>query len=313
MAELNFGRDASMTEDAAGQRQTQSAVYTPDYSGKVAKPSAGMMSEEISDPNRISVTVADYKTPLVILFGPPSCGKTMTLIRLTRYLQSVGYTVQPETSFRPAYDSNYKSLCENFDQMIGNEDAARSTSRINFMLVKVLSGGRPVCQILEAPGEHYFDPRNPKAAFPKYVNTIISSPNRKIWTVIVEPDSTGKMDDAGRRNYVAKLRGLKSQISPRDKIVFIFNKIDETPFVVSPGVVKTGLAMQHVSYLYPDIFVPFKNQNPITKLWKEYNFDFCPFHTGYFVDDAGGVKTFQQGHDIYPRKLWSVILKRIRG
>lgn len=42
---------------------------------------------DYSDPNDVMVTISDLKTPLVILFGPPSCGKTMTLIRLSRYLK----------------------------------------------------------------------------------------------------------------------------------------------------------------------------------------------------------------------------------
>ena len=50
----------------------------------------GVASEEQNDPNSITVTVSDPNTPIVILYGPPSCGKTMTLVRMTRYLQSQG-------------------------------------------------------------------------------------------------------------------------------------------------------------------------------------------------------------------------------
>lgn len=32
-------------------------------------------SEELTDPNTIVVTIADDRTPLVLLVGPPSCGK----------------------------------------------------------------------------------------------------------------------------------------------------------------------------------------------------------------------------------------------
>ena len=50
----------------------------------VSKPIAdfvGSTVEERLDPNRIQVTVKDKDVPLVLLFGPPACGKTMTLIR----------------------------------------------------------------------------------------------------------------------------------------------------------------------------------------------------------------------------------------
>ena len=50
----------------------------------------GFSTEELNDPNKIKVTISDTTTPIVVLFGPPSCGKTMTLVRLARYLQNQG-------------------------------------------------------------------------------------------------------------------------------------------------------------------------------------------------------------------------------
>jgi DNA polymerase III delta prime subunit len=273
----------------------------------------GMTQEEIKDPNKIKVEIANYQIPIVVLFGPPSCGKTMTLIRLTRYLRSMGYTVQPVTSFRPSYDKNYGDMCKNFDNMINSDDAAASTSRINFMLVEVLQNGRPICQILEAPGEHYFDPNNISAEFPTYVYEIIRSSNRKIWTIVVEPDNTGHLDSEKRRNYVTRIHSLKQKINLKDDIVFCFNKVDQTPFVISPGNVRIGELVKHTNYLYSNIFVPFMNQNPITKLWRPYNFDFFAFQTGYFVEASDGTLRFTEGNDVYPNKFWAIILNKIRG
>ena len=113
----------------------------------------GLNANELNDPNKINITIADKKTPIVILFGPPSCGKTMTLVRLTRFLKSEGYKINPIKTFRPSYDENYKYICENYDAMINQTDAAHSTDRINFMLVEVIKDGKRICQILEAPGE----------------------------------------------------------------------------------------------------------------------------------------------------------------
>ena len=44
----------------------------------------GLDDNERKDPNSIAVTIADKETPIVVLFGPAACGKTMTLVRLTR-------------------------------------------------------------------------------------------------------------------------------------------------------------------------------------------------------------------------------------
>jgi len=321
MAEMNFGPGndtVNAAEEVKENEQEQAFEPAPqeqmnfEPAQNVETNSAGMTMEELNDPNKITVTIANTKTPLVILFGPPSCGKTMTLVRLTRYLQSKGYAVQPVSSFRPTYDKNYSAMCDGFDNMINSEDAAESTSRINFMLVQVLYQGKPLCQILEGPGEYYFKPEEPNAKFPKYVNAIIHSPNRKIWAIMVEPDNTNpRMDVIARRNYANKVKRLKTSISPRDKVIFVFNKIDETPFVVSPGNVKYGLALQHTDYLYPNIFVPFKNENPITKWFQPNNFGFVAFQTGDFSEAADGTLTFQEGHEVYPRNLWKMIRKRI--
>lgn len=275
---------------------------------------AGMTYEELNDANKIKVTIADYNTPLVVFFGSPACGKTMTLVRLTRYLRSKGYTVEPDTAFRPAYDKNYKDMCQNFDTMINREDAAEATAKINFMLVKVMYNGKTLCQILEGPGEYYYDPKKPQAPFPKYVNAIINSNNRKIWAIMVEPDKTNpRMDDEQRRQYVTKIHKLKTKISPRDKVLFVFNKIDETPFVINATTINYTEALKHTKYLYPNIFVPFTNTNPITKFWNPYRCDFVAFQTGDFSEAADGTLTFEEGNEIYPKNLWNIILKRIRG
>lgn len=321
MAELDYGNPIAAIDDALVENETENtaSVSQPSISMDGMTPIGQTMeetysSEELNDPNKISVAIADYKTPLVVLFGPPACGKTMTLIRLTRYLQSRGYIIQPVTSFRPTFDRNYSNMCDNFTSMINSDEAAKSTSKINFMLIQVIHNGRTICQILEGPGEHYFHPQEPKKPFPRYVNAIINSQNRKIWAIMIEPDNTNrKMDSTARRNYVSKIHLLKTKIRPQDKVMFIFNKIDETHYVQNPGNIKTGLAIQQTEFLYPNVFVPFKNQNPITKLWKENSFDFCPFQTGDFSKAADGTLTFEQGNDIYPQKLWKVILKRIRG
>lgn len=312
MADINFG--LPQHEDAVNPEEMATMNSGTELSDDTQVNDNGMTMEELKDPNKIKVTIADYKSPLVVLFGPPACGKTMTLIRLTRYLKGKGYSVRPITSFRPAFDKNFQKMCEDFGSMINSDDAADSTSKINFMLVEVLYGGKPLCQILEGPGEYYFNPGNPNAKFPKYINAIINSNNRKIWAVMVEPDNTNsRMDVEARRHYVDKIHSLKTRISPRDKVIFVFNKIDETPFVVGPGNIKYGLALEHTDFLYPNIFVPFKNVNPITKAWQPYNFDFVAFQTGDFSVAADGTLAFQEGHDIYPKKLWEIIQKRIKG
>lgn len=265
---------------------------------------------ELNDPNSINVSITNTTVPLVILFGPPSCGKTMTLVRLTRYLSRKGFDVQPKKNFRPAYDENYKQLCNGFNSLINSNDAAESTNRINFMLIEVLKGGKSICQLLESPGEFYFDKNNPNAPFPNFLNTIFSKDNRKIVAMMLEPDW---LEDADRKNYVRKILDMKRKMRSRDRSIIVFNKIDKTPFVIAPGRINRRSALKEVRDLYPDLIESFKNLNPITSLWKPYEVDFVPFQTGDYSMTSSGRTTFQEGPDEYPRMLWEKILKGITG
>lgn len=271
----------------------------------------GLSNEELNDPNKISVVIADKDAPIVVLFGPPACGKTMTLVRLTRYLSENGYTVTPVRTFRPTYDTNYSDLCDNFDTMINQDDAAQSTNRISFMLVKVSKKGRTICQLLEAPGEYYFNPKAPNSPFPRFFNAIKACKCRKIWAVMVEPDWGNEPD---RLNYVNRIKYLRRQMTTKDKSIIIYNKIDKTEFLIDgSGNAHIGHAIKNIRDLYPGIFEPFRNMRPISNWFTPYNCDFTIFQTGDYSTANDGTSVFQQGSDVFPRKLWSIIVKRVRG
>ncbi len=294
--------------------ENQSSIFasdgnTGDENSTVASSTAGLSQTEMQDPNKITVTVSDEKTPLVILFGPPACGKTMTLVRMTRFLKDKkDYTIKPDETFRGAEDEHYAEMCENFNEMITNESAAKSTSRLSFMLVKVFNkSGKPICQILEAPGEYYFDPgkTQPNTQFPTFVNTIINGNYRKIWLFMVEPNWKSYKD---RKGYSNRIAFLKRKMDQKDKVIFVLNKIDmEDQLVIGRGKVNISEARQSVERNYEGIFNPFKNQNPVTKLWKAYNCDFVPFQTGDYVESMDGL-VWQPGTDTYCEALWNCII-----
>lgn len=299
----SLSAEETSTTPSSQDKVTYTAESTP------AKSIHGLSEAEMADPSKILVTVSDTQAPLVILFGPPACGKTMTLVRMARFLHSKGYQVKPIRSFRPAEDKHYQKLCDEFPQMINSSDAAQSTALISFMLVEILKGGRRLCQILEAPGEYYFNPNDPNAPFPSYVNTIIACRNRKVWTIMVEPDWKNPTDCS---NYVTRIADyLKPKMSPKDHVVFVYNKIDRTVFVRSKGNVNVTEAIKNVKYAYPNIFVPFMNQNPITKWFREYNCEFVPFQTGTFTETLNGGITYQEGPEEYCVQFWKAIKQYI--
>ena len=270
----------------------------------------GLSAEELNDVNKIRITISDTAAPVIVLFGPASCGKTMTMVRLSRFLQGQGYQLIPDRSFRPSYDQNYKNLCDNFSSIVNSDDAASRTDNISFMLVKVVKEGRTICQILEGPGELYFDPNKANQDWPTYVHYLLNNTSlRKVFLPFVEPNFG---EEETRRNYVSTINQLK-QNTDKQKYVFLYNKIDKTPFVISPGKVHLNHAKHQVEVDYPGIFARFKNLNPITSLWRPEDFDFVPFQTGTYTQPTSGSLVYIQGSDRYPQILWETLMHCIRG
>ena len=56
------------------------------------------------------IKIGDKRAPIIMLFGPPTSGKSMTLVRLARYLRKQGYTVKADPTFKS--DNAYKARCD---------------------------------------------------------------------------------------------------------------------------------------------------------------------------------------------------------
>ena len=264
--------------------------------------------------NTYNVVITDHNAPMVILFGPPSCGKTMTLVRLTRYLSGT-YDFMPDQAFRNSTDSEFNELCRNFNAAVGADRAADGTKYIDFMLLRVNErrNGRTICQFVESPGEFLFNPKDPTAQFPAYLHQIVASRNRKIWLIFLEPG----MSQGDRFAYVKKIQNLRSLIGSRDRIIFVENKVDlpaTSSFVLSQTNINITGLFSYVDGLYPQLFSSF-TVNGLFGPRKQY--DFTAFQTGTYVEgqDSNGrpYKSFQAGHDSHPSRLWQIIYRRIRG
>ncbi len=271
----------------------------------------GLTAEEERDPNKIIVNISD-PSPIVILFGAGNSGKTMTLIRLTRYLKKQGYKVEPDRIFRPSNSKLYQDMCDTFDNTVNSDYAAASTQTLSFMLVKVMNKyGEPICQILEAPGEHYFSEKDTKKGFPTYINKIGELDNRKTWVFIVEKDWK---DSDIRKAYADKIVSMQSQDAVvNDKIIFTCHKADLHKALFDGGVPNRAQFFKDINNQYPNIFSKYLNKNPITSWFRKYNFDFIVFSAGRFNKTEDGGQVYNQSNDRFAADLWKAIHKTIKG
>lgn len=301
MAKSNF--DINNDSNPQPEDATNAAPTVTDQSD-------GNMSNYEANANDV-VVIAD-PSPVIILFGAGSSGKTMTLIRLTRYLIQEGYKVSPERTFRDARDKKYQEKCNNFIGLVNDTRAPERNNPIDFMLVKVMDKwGRPICQLLEAPGEHYFDKDAPTRPFPTYINTISQSNNRRTWVFIVEKDWENQVD---RNNFAQKITDLQQQhVSTQDKVIFTCHKADLHGHFITGGQYNVALFFNDIANQYPNIFSKYVNTNPITKLWQKYNFDFVIFSAGTFSEDGKGRLNYVESKPSNPALLWRSILKTVKG
>lgn len=264
--------------------------------------------EELRDVNAISVTIPDQNTPIVVFFGSQASGKTLALMRMIRFLESHDHQVIPEEVFRPKTDRHYARMCSELKNMVYNNYTPGGTDVISFMLVKVLNPiGQPVCQILEAPGEHYFD-GSPNLDFPTYINAIRTSPNRKVWVFFVEQ---GWGEDQSERNlYAQKICSMQGLVSPNDKVVFLFNKADRQRSrgqYDKSGKPRKELFFNQIKREYPGIFTKYQNTGLTRLLYGEYNFKAICFSSGIFNKTNDGREVWTLESDWYCSELWNAI------
>ena len=272
---------------------------------------------ELSQPiDEDDINIGDKKAPIIMLFGPPSSGKSMTLVRLARYLRKNGYTVKADYTFKS--DAAYKMRCENFHASLNTKEALVGTGLNEFLMLKIIKHGNTVCQILEAPGEHYFNPKKPNEVSPRnfrpYLTTIIRKlSNRKIWIFITEAEWNvhASVKDA----YVSRINGCKHQLlNATDRVIILYNKVDKKEELFESGKLHISAAEKAMKDEYEGLAPIFKNPNPITSLWRSFNYSFVPFCTGYYTEQNIGERArYNESEEHYPKHLWAEIMKCLKG
>lgn len=295
--------DIKVGGDETPVEEQQDIDVTPDSDGNTT-----VIDED-------DIKIGDKRAPIVMLFGPPTSGKSMTLVRLARYLRKQGYTVKADPTFKS--DDAYKARCEQFHKNLNTTEALQGNALNEFLMVKVINHGTTVCQILEAPGEHYFNPKKPEEVSPRnfrpYLTEIIRNlSNRKIWVFITEAE--WNVHASVKDSYVSRIRGCKNQLlKSTDRVVILYNKVDQKEELFEDGQLHVSSAEKAMKDEYEGLSTIFKNPNPITSLWRAFNYRFVPFCTGYYTKQVGGKHKYNESEERYPRLLWTELMKCFKG
>ncbi len=280
---------------------------------QVAETTQSYLTEaEIKDPNSIIVEIST-QSPIVVLFGTPSSGKTMALIRLTRYLRENGFNVEPVRDFRPTNSAFYQECCDEFDNFVNSDVAPPSTGKLNFLLLNVTKNGNSICQILEAPGEHFFNKSSQNEEFPTYIHSVANNSLSKVWIFFLEK---GWESDGIRSGYAKRITNLFGKVRSKDSIILLCNKADVQRDYIDGDKPMVSKFQRDINQLYPAIFEKLgESKGVFGKMFasKSYKSEFVVFSAGAFTSRQDGGKTFIAGSSYYPAKLWEAISRAVKG
>jgi GTPase SAR1 family protein len=313
-----FGINLDGAAASAAPHETHEAIKLEDL-----LPPAGtvevaeyLTDEEQRDVNSIEIGIS-RNIPIVILFGARASGKTMALVRLSRWLQNNGYSIEPVRDFRPSNSKHYEKMCDEFSQNIYRSTAQDSTSVLNFMLAEVSKDGKSICQILEAPGEHYFDEKKPNMDFPTYIKGLKNAKVNgkrvpKTWVFIVECKWKGFEGQSIRPQYAKQIVKMLRNVSADDRIILLCHKADiQSHYFVKDNPVESKF-LDDIKSDYAPMFEKLNN-NLFGKMFKSetFKYDFVVFSAGEFNKRSDGKQQYTESDDKYPARLWKAIHKSV--
>lgn len=252
---------------------------------------------------KLGLSIIDKRTPIIVPFAPRYLGKTCLLHRLIHYIRNNGYIVQLDKIALCQHFNHSIDVLDEYTKYLCSECSPCATTIPIFGRVFDWNGKTKV-QFVDFPGDFLYNINHPNS--PSVLKDIIASPNEKIWLFMLELDGLGGQIE--RTNYSERIMKVAAYVSPNDKVIAVVNKID----LCSQNLKSKKDIRQAICHQYPTVLNCFKNQNPVTKLWKPYNCDIIPFTAGSFWRTCDNKERFQPGLDTYPKQLWKAIFKNLR-
>jgi hypothetical protein len=285
----------------------------PDNLGKPMVPknenkeNVGSQENAINEmPGSIRINTAAITKPVILLIGPATVGKTVTLIRLAKFLEKgADYEVKPNKNFRS--DNAYNETCEKYFELLRNTQFPPDpTTGLDFLLVDIKLKGKTMFHILEAPGEHYFNPKFPNIDwFYPYFMEILNKQIQKIFVFMFVDGFLS--NDSAQQAYSSRLSQIVPHVNSdsNDKIIFCLNKVDTLGGMINSKVdnsISSELIIENTNYqtLKHRILSNREIKSP----------PFVAFSSGQFSPIGNGNMAWTLSKDSYPLALWKAINKK---
>lgn len=254
--------------------------------------------------------ITDKNIPVVILWGAPNVGKTFTLCSLLMSLRKQGYYFQIKESYRTylkTYGNNeFKAVCHSFEEILWTL-IPHIGLYIGGTLHEISKSGRSICQIIDESGELYFGNQN--IFFTDY---LLGHSFKRIWVVIIDLNCSEKNHNYDI-HYANQIKQIREKSNDSDKLILLVNKIDQTPYMISPIDFRMNALKNEIESKFPFLYDSLKEKNSFKKIFCSLKCVILPYTYGYIsviVDDYGNeYQRWCIGEDIFPQKLIKEILK----
>ncbi|AUP78332.1 hypothetical protein [Flavivirga eckloniae] len=258
---------------------------------------------EKEEPTTIQEVITGQLHENVVVFvGPREVGKTVTLMRLIHYLKNTrNIKIEPNQTYRK--DKRYiESINEFKDDLHQPNFNAKRTANMDFLVLDVFKNAKLHCQFLEAPGEAYFDLKNPHdIGFPAYLTSIFN--NSKINKVFVFFFEEGMLMNSDPMAYSSRLSRLVSMMNKKkDDVIILYNKADRQRNLYDRNKpnVKEFKKLVYNNPNYSDFLGSLKDLGIPVK--------FVPFSNGDFQDIPDSQhQRWIHSDNFYPKELWKHI------